>query len=109
MQATRPDCGTSCIKWKREIRLSRTIVTLNYKISLLDGTVCYSSANDGQKVFQVGKGALKAVWKKESDVKKGQQSNLYYATSCSWPVGDDDRIPSELSLSMIEVVNVGEK
>jgi FKBP-type peptidyl-prolyl cis-trans isomerase FkpA len=31
------------------------IVNLEYKVSLLDGTLCYSSEEDGNKIFKVGK------------------------------------------------------
>jgi FKBP-type peptidyl-prolyl cis-trans isomerase len=34
--------------------VSGKVVTLNYEIRLLDGTLCYSSQRDGQKVFLVG-------------------------------------------------------
>jgi len=33
-------------------------VNINYKISLLDGTQCYSSDKDGPKIFTVGKGGV---------------------------------------------------
>lgn len=34
------------------------IVTLNYTVSLLDGTYCYSSDSLGQKKFRIGKGGV---------------------------------------------------
>jgi FKBP-type peptidyl-prolyl cis-trans isomerase FkpA len=34
------------------------LVTINYTISLLDGTPCYSSKNDGVKEFIIGKGGV---------------------------------------------------
>ena len=36
------------------------VVTLEYSLSLLDGTNCYSSAQFGQKSFRVGQGGVEA-------------------------------------------------
>ncbi|NPA37229.1 MAG: peptidylprolyl isomerase [Chlorobi bacterium] len=36
------------------------VVTLEYKVSLLDGTECYNSENDGLKVFEVGHGGVES-------------------------------------------------
>jgi FKBP-type peptidyl-prolyl cis-trans isomerase FkpA len=36
------------------------LVTLSYKVSLLDGTVCYSSAEKGVKQFITGKGGVES-------------------------------------------------
>ncbi len=36
------------------------VVTLDYKVSLLDGTVCYSSDKDGVKVFEAGHGGVES-------------------------------------------------
>lgn len=88
------------------------IVTLNYKISLLDGTVCYSSANDGQKVFQVGKGGVESGLEEGIlMLKKGSKATFIMPPHLAHGlVGDDDRIPSRAILKYeVEVVNVDEK
>jgi len=36
------------------------LITLNYKVSLLDGTLCYSSDKDGVKVFEIGHGGVES-------------------------------------------------
>src|SRR5690554_7176596 len=36
------------------------VVSLNYEIRLLDGTLCYSSDEDGMKVFLVGQGGVES-------------------------------------------------
>ena len=36
------------------------IITLDYKVTLLDGTECYSSDKDGVKVFEVGHGGVES-------------------------------------------------
>lgn len=36
------------------------IISLRYKLSLLDGTLCYSSDEDGIKTFKVGKGGVES-------------------------------------------------
>ena len=38
----------------------RQLITLNYKVSLLDGTLCYSSDKDGVKVFEIGHGGVES-------------------------------------------------
>ncbi len=38
----------------------RQIITLKYKVLLLDGTVCYNSDKDGLKVFEVGHGGVES-------------------------------------------------
>jgi FKBP-type peptidyl-prolyl cis-trans isomerase FkpA len=42
-----------------EVKKGNTI-SLEYTLSLLDGTVCYSSGKDGLKVFRVGQGGVEA-------------------------------------------------
>jgi FKBP-type peptidyl-prolyl cis-trans isomerase len=39
---------------------SGKIAKLNYKVSLLDGTKCYSSDENGQKIFRIGKGGIES-------------------------------------------------
>jgi FKBP-type peptidyl-prolyl cis-trans isomerase len=88
------------------------IVTLNYKISLLDGTVCYSSSNDGQKVFQVGKGGVESGLEEGIlMLRKGSKATFIMPPHLAHGlVGDDDRIPSRAILKYeVEVVNVDEK
>lgn len=36
------------------------VITLDYKVSLLDGTECYSGAKDGYKTFEVGHGGVES-------------------------------------------------
>jgi FKBP-type peptidyl-prolyl cis-trans isomerase len=36
------------------------LITLGYKVSLLDGTLCYSSDKDGIKVFEIGHGGVES-------------------------------------------------
>ncbi len=36
------------------------IAKLNYKVGLLDGTKCYSSSENGPKVFRIGKGGVES-------------------------------------------------
>lgn len=88
------------------------VVVLNYEIRLLDGTLCYSSEQDGQKVFLVGQGGV------ESGLEEGilLLSEGSEATFLMPPhlahglVGDDDRIPPRAILRyMVKVVEVRNK
>ena len=36
------------------------IATINYKISLLDGKVCYNSETEGPKTFTIGRGSIES-------------------------------------------------
>jgi FKBP-type peptidyl-prolyl cis-trans isomerase len=36
------------------------VATINYKITLLDGTICYDSEKDGPKTFLIGKGGVES-------------------------------------------------
>lgn len=88
------------------------IVTLNYEICLLDGTVCYSSTYDGPKVFQVGKGGVESGLEEGILLlREGSKATFIMPPHLAHGlVGDDDRIPSRAILKYdVEVVNVGEK
>ncbi|WP_227625428.1 FKBP-type peptidyl-prolyl cis-trans isomerase [Geofilum rubicundum] len=88
------------------------VVSLEYKISLLDDTVCYSSENDGQKVFLVGQGGVESgleegilLLKKDSQATFIMPPHLAHGL-----IGDDDRIPSRAILRYeVEVVEVKNK
>jgi FKBP-type peptidyl-prolyl cis-trans isomerase len=88
------------------------IVTLNYSLSLLDGTLCYSSANDGQKVFEVGHGGVESGL--EQGVlfcKKGSHARLILPPHLAHGLtGDGVKIPARAILVYeIEVKNVENK
>ncbi|NLX73935.1 MAG: peptidylprolyl isomerase [Bacteroidales bacterium] len=92
--------------------VSGKVVTLNYEIRLLDGTLCYSSQRDGQKVFLVGQGGVEAGLEEGILMLKpgGKATFLMPPHLAHGLVGDDDQIPSRAILRYeVEVSNVENK
>lgn len=88
------------------------VVTLDYNIWLLDGTLCYSSANDGQKAFLVGQGGVESGLEEGILLlKRGSKATFIMPPHLAHGlIGDDDRIPSRAILRYeIEVIDVKNK
>jgi FKBP-type peptidyl-prolyl cis-trans isomerase len=88
------------------------VVSLDYKVSLLDGTLCYSSENDGQKVFLVGQGGVESGLEEGILLlKKGSKATFIMPPHLAHGlIGDDDRIPSRAILRYeVEVIDVKNK
>ncbi len=87
------------------------VVTFDYTVRLLDGTLCYDSDNRGPKSFKVGKGDVESglqqgilMLKKGAEAKFIMPPHLAHGL-----VGDDDRIPSRaIIIYDIEVLEVDE-
>lgn len=88
------------------------IITLNYEVSLLDGTVCYTSEELGAKIFEVGHGGV------ESGLEQGvlfcslgSKARLILPPYLAYGLpGDGDRIPARsIIVYEIEVVNLTNK
>ncbi len=76
------------------------IANLNYKVSLLDGTICYSSEEFGPKIFRIGKGGVESgleegiLFLRVGDhVKFILPSHLAFGL-----VGDSKKIPAKATL-----------
>ncbi len=76
------------------------IANLNYKVSLLDGTICYSSEEFGPKIFRIGKGGVESgleegiLFLRVGDhVKFILPSHLAFGL-----VGDSNKIPAKATL-----------
>lgn len=73
------------------------IVTINYTLSLLDGTICYSSKTDGEKQFKVGMqdvedGLHKSILK----LKKGDKALLLIPSHLAHGLlGDSKKVPPQ--------------
>jgi FKBP-type peptidyl-prolyl cis-trans isomerase len=91
---------------------SGKVVSLDYNISLLDGTLCYSSERDGQKVFLVGQGGVESGLEEGILLlKMGSKATFIMPPHLAHGlIGDDDRIPSRAILRYeVEVVDVKNK
>lgn len=88
------------------------VVSLNYEIRLLDGTLCYSSDEDGMKVFLVGQGGVESGLEEGVLLlKQGSKATFLMPPHLAHGlVGDDDRIPARAILKYkVEVVEVKNK
>lgn len=72
------------------------LVSLDYKISLLDGTLCYSSENSKPKEFVVGYGGVEAGLEMAMLLmRKGQRGKLILPPHLAHGLlGDNNKIPS---------------
>ncbi len=88
------------------------LVTLEYSLSLLDGTVCYSSEDDGLKTFRVGQGGVEAGLEEGVlMLQEGDRARLILPPYLGHGlVGDQKRIPPRAVLIYeIEVVKVADR
>jgi len=76
------------------------IANLNYKVGLLDGSICYSSEEFGPKIFRIGKGGVESgleegiLFLRVGDhVKFILPSHLAFGL-----VGDSNKIPAKATL-----------
>lgn len=72
------------------------VVQFSYTISLLDGTRCYSSKNDGLKSFKVGQGGVESGIEEGILLMKQGQNAIFILPPhlAHGLVGDGKRIPS---------------
>ena len=88
------------------------VVVLDYKISLLDGTICYSSENSGYKEFLVGKGGVEAGLEEGVlMLRKGSEATFILPPHLAHGlVGDNDRIPSRAIIKYeVKVIDIKDK
>ncbi len=85
------------------------VVYLSYKLSLLDGTLVYSSEEDGIKSFRVGRGGVESGLEEGIlHLSQGAQARLIMPPHMGYGLpGDGDRIPARAILVYeIEVLRV---
>lgn len=71
------------------------IVHLNYKVTLLDGTLCYSSDSLGEKKFKIGKGEVESGLDEGVQLlHEGDKAHFILPPHLAFGIhGDDNRIP----------------
>jgi len=87
----------------------RQIITLKYRVSLLDGTVCYSSEKDGLKVFEVGHGGVESGLEEGVlMLKKGTKAIFILPPYLAHGLlGDENKIPARSSIVYeVEVLSI---
>jgi FKBP-type peptidyl-prolyl cis-trans isomerase len=85
------------------------IVTLNYEVRLLDGTLCYDSDDRGPQKFKVGQGNVESGLEQGIlMLRKGAEAQFIMPPHLAHGlVGDDNRIPSRaIIIYDVEVVEV---
>ncbi len=88
------------------------VVSLKYKISLLDGTICYSSDNKGPKVFLVGQGGVESGLEEGVLLLEKGDGALFIMPPhlAHGLIGDDDKIPPRAILVYdVEVIEINNK
>jgi FKBP-type peptidyl-prolyl cis-trans isomerase len=87
------------------------VVTLAYEVSLLDGTICYSSDSTGYKTFLVGQGGVESGLEEGILLlKKGSKATFIMPPHLAHGlIGDSEKIPARAILcykvSVIDVKN----
>ncbi len=85
------------------------LVEFAYKISLLDGTLCYTSEPDSPKKFKVGQGGVESGLEQAVLLmRKGQKGKFIMPPHLAYGlIGDVDKIPSRSTIVYdIEMLNV---
>ena len=85
------------------------IITLKYKVLLLDGTVCYNSDSDGLKVFEVGHGGVESGLEEGVlMLNKGSKAVFILPPYLAHGLlGDDNKIPARSSIVYdVEVLSI---
>ena len=98
-------------KTNAEKAIQGKIATLNYKISLLDGTLCYSSDLSGPKTFLIGRGGVESGLEEGILLmKKGEKARLIMPPyKAHGLLGDLKKIPARQTiLYEIELISLSD-
>lgn len=85
------------------------LIEINYEVYLLDGTLCYSSKNEGTKTFLVGKGGVeRGLEEAVLLLNEGDSANFIIPPHLAHGnTGDDTKIPPRAILDYrIKVIKV---
>jgi FKBP-type peptidyl-prolyl cis-trans isomerase FkpA len=85
------------------------VVTLDYQVKLLDGTICYDSEELGQKKFLVGQGGVESGLEEGVLLLRNGASARFIMPPhlAHGLIGDDNQIPSRaIILYVVKIVDV---
>jgi FKBP-type peptidyl-prolyl cis-trans isomerase FkpA len=85
------------------------IINLKYELSLLDGTLCYSSEEDGNKIFRLGKSQeISGLEQGVALMRAGEKARFIIPPHLAYGLlGDDNRIPARsIIIYQVELVEV---
>jgi FKBP-type peptidyl-prolyl cis-trans isomerase FkpA len=85
------------------------IINLKYELSLLDGTLCYSSEEEGNKIFRLGKSQeISGLEQGVALMRAGEKARFIIPPHLAYGLlGDDNRIPARsIIIFQVELVEV---
>ena len=88
------------------------VITLKYKVSLLDGTLCYDSEKDGYKVFEAGHGGVESGLEEGVlMLNKGAEAVFILPPYLAHGLlGDENKIPAHsIIVYEVEVLSIEQK
>lgn len=89
--------------------LEGNIIILDYTLSLLDGTVCYSSAKNGVKSFRIGRGGVESGLEEAVLLlNEGDKAKFILPPYLAYGLtGDGDKIPARATIVYdLEVLSI---
>jgi FKBP-type peptidyl-prolyl cis-trans isomerase FkpA len=98
-------------KGKGKAAQTGKLVTLNYKVWLLDGTLCYSSDQLGPKKFRIGKGGVeKGLEEGILLLRRGDKARFIMPPHLAYGIlGDENMIPRRsIILYDVELVQISD-
>ena len=85
------------------------IVNLKYELNLLDGTLCYTSEEDGNKIFRLGKSQeISGLEQAVAMMRAGEKARFVIPPHLAYGLlGDENRIPARaIIVYQVELVEV---
>jgi FKBP-type peptidyl-prolyl cis-trans isomerase len=85
------------------------IIDLKYELSLMDGTLCYSSDEDGNKLFRLGKSQeISGLEQGVAMMREGEKARFIIPPHLAYGLlGDENRIPARsIIIYQVELVDV---
>jgi FKBP-type peptidyl-prolyl cis-trans isomerase FkpA len=85
-------------------------IRIGYRISLLDGTLCYSSEKDGEKEFMLGKSQeISGLEQGVEMMREGEKARFIIPPHLAYGLlGDEKRIPARsIIVYEVELLNTG--
>ena len=85
------------------------LVTINYEISLLDGSTCYTSDNDGPREFRLGRSQeISGLEQGLAMMKEGEKARFIIPPHLGYGlIGDEKKIPARsIIVYMVELAEI---
>lgn len=94
---------------KGDLAKKGQVISLKYKLSLLDGTLCYSSDESGMKRFLIGQGGVESGLEEAVlMLKKGAKARFILPPHLAHGlVGDNGKVPARATVVYdVDVVDI---